>query len=143
MITLKVTSWCARIPYHYSALITMHLASFRKFLGCKIKYLVLVDMLKPYRLDDLCEMVRHLMASGDWLDERDLSMLLFQCVTCGRGEDVRARHFNELVKPLFRRSIGGLNAWWTYTPRCPNAMPDIFSSIKSCYRGNMTIEMRY
>lgn len=59
-----------------------------------------------FTLDDLMEMAEHLMQKGGFLSERDLSMLLCQCVTCGRGDDVRARHLNELMKPLFRRSIG-------------------------------------
>lgn len=56
--------------------------------------------------DDLMRMAEAALASDDPLMLRNWCMHIWQCLTVGRGEDMRERHLNELLAPKFLNSIG-------------------------------------
>jgi hypothetical protein len=59
-----------------------------------------------FTFDELVKIADDLMSSKDPKDARDLSMLLWMCMTCGRGDDARPRRLCELTEPKLRSSIG-------------------------------------
>ena len=60
-----------------------------------------------FTYDELHKIADDLLSSTDFKDTRDLSMLLWMCMTCGRGDDARPRRLCELTEPKLRSSIGG------------------------------------
>lgn len=69
-----------------------------------------------FSLDQLVKMCGHLMKKADWRAARNLSMLLWQCLTCGRGDDVRERRFNEIQAPQRRDSTGQASSSVLFQP---------------------------
>lgn len=59
-----------------------------------------------FDLDDLVKIASEKIASSTSKDARDLSMLLWMCWSCGRGDDCRPRKLCELMRPMSRRTIG-------------------------------------
>jgi hypothetical protein len=59
-----------------------------------------------FTFDELYKIADALLGSEDPKDTRDLSMLLWMCQTCGRGDDARPRRICELTEPKLRCSIG-------------------------------------
>lgn len=59
-----------------------------------------------FTLDELVKLCNRLLVSKDWRAARDLSMLLWMCMTCGRGDDARPRRLCELTEPKRRGTIG-------------------------------------
>jgi len=62
-----------------------------------------------FELDELVQITQDLLGSSDPKDARDLSMLLWMCWSCGRGDDCRPRKLCELMRPMCRRTIGELH----------------------------------
>lgn len=59
-----------------------------------------------FTLDELVKLCDMLLVSKEWRASRDLSMLLWMCNTCGRGDDARPRRLCELTEPKHRATIG-------------------------------------
>jgi hypothetical protein len=59
-----------------------------------------------FTYDELTKICDDLLRSDDPKDARDLSTLLWMCMTCGRGDDARPRRLCELTEPKLRSVIG-------------------------------------
>ena len=59
-----------------------------------------------FTVDELVKIADCLLSSDDPKDARDLSMLLWMCMTCGRGDDAWPRRLADLTEPKLRSSIG-------------------------------------
>ncbi len=55
---------------------------------------------------DLMDMVKFLFKEGAYTAEKQASMLLWQMVTVGRGDEARSQRFNEVNPPMYRRTTG-------------------------------------
>lgn len=64
-----------------------------------------------FTYDELVKIADALLRSPEPKDARDLSMLLWMCMTCGRGDDARPRRLCELTEPKLRSSIGERQLW--------------------------------
>lgn len=68
-----------------------------------------------FTYDELHKIADALLRSDDPKDARDLSMMLWMCMTCGRGDDARPRRLSELTEPKLRSSIGKfahISSWY-------------------------------
>ena len=62
--------------------------------------------------EHLVKMAKASVASYVGQTLRNWAMMVWQALTVGRGEDVRQRHINEIMAPLFISSIGGPPRAW-------------------------------
>jgi hypothetical protein len=65
------------------------------------------NMETTFDRDHLIQMAHAAVQSSHPLHLRDWAMMILQCVTISRDEDVRERRMNELLAPKFINSIGG------------------------------------
>lgn len=72
-----------------------------------------------FTYDELVKICDDLLRSEDPKAARDLSTLLWMCMTCGRGDDARPRRLCELTEPKLRSVIGEhpLAQWGTHASK--------------------------